>query len=103
MKRLLYSELATDDLKRILDYIARDKPIAARAFVDAIVGTCHLIAENPEMGMRREDLAPALRMFTHQGYGIYYRHLDTEVMIERVLHPSLDVRRQTFGDYGDEP
>jgi toxin ParE1/3/4 len=103
MKRLLYSEFATDDLKGILDYIARDKPIAARAFVDAIIGTCHLIAENPEMGMQREDLAPALRMFTHRGYGIYYRNLDTEVMIERVLHPSLDVRRQSFGDYGDEP
>jgi plasmid stabilization system protein ParE len=48
------------------------------------------------MGMRREDLAPALRMFTHQGYGIYYRNLDTEVTIERVLHPSLDVGRQSF-------
>jgi toxin ParE1/3/4 len=98
MKRLLYSDFATDDLKAILDYIARDKPIAARTFVDAIIETCHLIAANPEMGVRREDLAPELRMFTHRGYGIYYRNLDTEVMIERVLHPSLDVRRQSFGD-----
>ena len=67
MKRLLYSDFATDDLKGILDYIARDKPIAARTFVDAIIETCHQLAANPEMGMRREDLAPALRMFTHQG------------------------------------
>ena len=98
MKRLLYSEFATDDLKGILDYIARDKPIAARSFVEVIIETCHLIAENPEIGMSRDDLAPSLRMFTHRGYGIYYRNLDTEVMIERVLHPSLDVRRQTFGE-----
>ena len=97
MKRLLYSDFATDDLKAILDFIARDKPLAARSFIDAIIETCHLIAENPEMGMRREDLAPTLRMFTHRGYGIYYRNLDTEVLIERVLHPSLDVRRQSFG------
>ncbi len=48
--------------------------------------------------MRREDLAPALRLFTHRGYGIYYRNLDAEVMIERVLHPSLDVGRQSFGE-----
>lgn len=98
MKPLFYSDLATDDLKGILDYIARDKPEAARAFVDAIIERCHLLAENPELGMQREDLAPALRLFTHRGYGIYYRNLDTEVMIERVLHPSLDVRRQSFGD-----
>lgn len=97
MKRLLYSELATDDLKGILDYIALDKPIAARTFVDGIIATCRLIAENPEMGMRREDLAPALRLFTHRGYGIYYRNFDADVLIERVLHPSLDIGRQTFG------
>jgi toxin ParE1/3/4 len=98
MKRLLYSEFATDDLKGILEYIARDKPIAAIDFVDGIIETCRLIAKNPEMGMRREDLAPALRCFTHRGYGIYYRNLDTEVMIERVLQPSLDVGRQSFGN-----
>src|SRR5262245_31456692 len=97
MKRLLYSEFATGDLKGILDFIARDKPVAASIFIDAIFATCHKLAANPEMGMRREDLAPALRMFTHRGYGIYYRNLDAEVMIERVLHPSLDVRRQSFG------
>src|SRR5437868_3444532 len=96
MKRLLYSDFATDDLKGILDYIAHDKPIAVRGFVDAIIETCHQLAANPEMGMKREDLAPALRMFTHQGYDIYYRSLDTDVTIERVLHPSLDVRRQSF-------
>jgi len=97
MKRLRYSVLATDDLKIILDYIARDKPEAAQAFADAIIERCHLLAENPELGVRREDLAPSLRLFTHRGYGIYYRNLDADVMIERVLHPSLDVQRQSFG------
>lgn len=47
--------------------------------------------------MLREDLAPTLRLLTHRGYGIYYRNLDADVMIERVLHPSLDVLRQSFG------
>jgi len=97
MKRLLYSELASEDLKGILDYIARDKPNAPMGFVDALIERCHLIAENPDIGMRRDDLAPALRLFTHRGYGIYYRNLAHEVMIERVLHPSLDVSRQPFG------
>ena len=60
---LLYSQFATHDLNDILDYIARDNSTAARSFVDDIIETCHLIAENPQMGTRREDLAPALRMF----------------------------------------
>lgn len=67
MKRLSYSQLATDDLKAILDFIARDKPEAARAFIDAIIERCHFLAENPEIGMLREDLAPALRLLTHRG------------------------------------
>jgi plasmid stabilization system protein ParE len=46
MKRLFYSELAIADLKGILDYIAQDKPEAARAFVDAIIERCHLLAAN---------------------------------------------------------
>jgi toxin ParE1/3/4 len=96
MKRLLYSDVAADDLKGVLHYIARDKPIAARSFVDAIIATCNSIAQNPEMGTRRDDLAPSLRLFTHQGYGIYYRNLGDNVLIERVLHPALDVRRQSF-------
>jgi toxin ParE1/3/4 len=98
MKQLFYSELATADLKGILDYIATDKPEAARAFVDAIIEECHLLAANPELGTRREDLAPELRLLTHRGYGIYYRNLDAEVIVERVLHPSLDVGRQAFGE-----
>jgi toxin ParE1/3/4 len=69
MKRLFYFELATTDLKNILDYIARDKPEAARSFVDAIIERCHLLAANSELGMWREDLAPALRLSTHRGMG----------------------------------
>lgn len=93
----MISQADTDDLKAILEYIAREKPEAARAFIDAIIERCHLLAENPEIGMLREDLAPTLRLLTHRGYGIYYRNLDADVMIERVLHPSLDVLRQSFG------
>lgn len=93
----MISQADIDDLKAILDFIARDKPAAARAFIDAIIERCQLLAENPELGMLREDLAPALRLPTHRGYGIYDRNLDSDKQIERVLHPSLDVLRQSFG------
>lgn len=98
MKRLSYSQLALDDLKSILDFIARDKPEAAVSFVDSLIERCRFLAEHPELGMQREDLAPALRLVTHRGYGIYYRNLTEDVMIERVLHPALDVGRQSFGE-----
>jgi toxin ParE1/3/4 len=98
MKRLLSSKIAVNDLQGILDFIAKDDPVAARSFIDAVIATCHRLAQHPEMGMLREDVAPTLRVFWHQGYGVYYHNLDSELMIERVLHPSLDIRRQSFGD-----
>ncbi len=58
MKRLFYSDAAVVDPKSILDYIAQDKPRTARSFVDVLIEQCHLIAENSEMGMWRDKLAP---------------------------------------------
>jgi len=47
---------------------------------------------HPELGPRRDDLAPGLRVHFHQKYALYYRHTDREVIIVRVLHGSRDAR-----------
>ncbi len=100
MMRLTYSGRSFDDLEGILNFIARDKPVAAIAFTEKLIGTCELIAQNPEIGTRQENLAASLRLFSYRGYGIYYRHLDNkiriEIRIERFLHHSLDVGQQSF-------
>jgi plasmid stabilization system protein ParE len=43
---------------------------------------------HPELGPRRDDLAPGLRVHFHQKYALYYRHTDREV----VMHGSRDAR-----------
>jgi len=45
----------------------------------------------PGLGAPREELAPKLRVFPIGSYAIYYRPLDSEVRIERVLHAASDV------------
>lgn len=96
MSRLVFSLKSIDDLEGVLRYIARDKPIAAVRFVESIERQCVLLSDFPELGMLREDLAPGLRLFSFRRYGIYYRHLDDEVRIERVLHGALDVTKICF-------
>jgi toxin ParE1/3/4 len=96
MKPLFFSEASLEDLSSILEYIARDKPQAAIRFVDQLEKQCKLLSNFPELGSRREDLAPRLSLFTFRGYGIYFRNLDDRVRIERVLHPALDVQQQKF-------
>jgi toxin ParE1/3/4 len=83
-------------LEEILEFIARDKPGAAVRFVDRLQQQCESLAQFPELGMRRDDLASELRLFSFRGYGIYYRNLGDRVRIERVLHGALDVRSGRF-------
>ncbi len=96
MKRLIYSDRSFDDLESILDFIARDKPVAAIAFAEKLIGTCELIAKNPEIGAKQGKLGTSVRLFSYRGYGIYYRNLDDKIRIERFLHHSLDVGEQSF-------
>lgn len=96
MKPLAFSEKSLDDLQGILVFIARDKPAAALRFVERLEQQCESLAQFPEIGTRREDLALQLRLFSFRGYGIYYRELADEVRIERVLHASMDVTVKQF-------
>jgi toxin ParE1/3/4 len=96
MKSLVFSGKARDDLLQILRYISRDKPHAAVRFVDKLEEQCEFLGRYPESGTQREDLARDLRVFSHRGYGIYYRNLTDSVRIERVLPPGLDISRSVF-------
>lgn len=97
MKRLVFSEKSLDDLDGILHFIARDKPLAAIKFVDALKLQCMKLAETPHAGELREDLAPQLRVFSFRNYGIYFHAMDEGgIRIERVLHGAMDVSLENF-------
>jgi toxin ParE1/3/4 len=65
---------------------------AASAFVRKIQSRFAPLLVHPELGPRRDDLAPGLRVHFHQKYALYYRYTDSEVTIVRVLHGSRDAR-----------
>ena len=96
MSKLVFSAKAETDLLSILRYIGHDKPQAASRFIDQLEQQCEFLARFPESGMKRDDLAPAIRLFTFRGYGIYFRNLGDRVRIERVLPPGLDILQQSF-------
>jgi toxin ParE1/3/4 len=50
------------------------------------------LLSHPEMGPRRDQLAPGLRAHFFKDYAIYYRFTDTEVIIVRVLHGARDAK-----------
>lgn len=90
------SRLAEQDLLDIWTYIAKDKPEAADRFIDLLTEKCEILGGAPEMGRRRDELAPALRSFPVGRYIIFYRIADRGVEVVRILSAYRDLG-QFFG------
>ena len=54
--------------------------------MDRIEHAISLLSEHPEMGPRRDDLRPGLRMLTVRPYLAFYRIGEGGIEIVRVLH-----------------
>lgn len=74
------SSRAEIDLFEIWSYIAKDDPLAADRQLDRIDAACDMLAENPQGGPRREDLARGLRFYPVGNYLIFYASAKTELL-----------------------
>ncbi len=57
-----FREQAISDLERLYDHIAQDDPGRARTFVGRIRDRCIRLADFPNVGRRRDDIRPNLRL-----------------------------------------
>ena len=99
--KLRVSHLAEADLGEIWLYVASDSSIAADQVLDRFQQHFALLAENPEFGELREELAKNLRQSTVGSYVVLYRLRDDVCEIVRVIHGARDLpkeyRRRLFG------
>ena len=79
------------DLLQIVDTIGDDNPASAE-LVAAIESRCRSVAEFPESGRSREDLAPGLRSVVVDPYLIFYLSAPDHIQIVRILHGRRDIR-----------
>ncbi len=82
---------ATQDLEEIHDFIVEDSTSAALKLLDLFEEKFQMIAQSPEMGRKREELALALRSFPAGRYVIFYRCGQNRIEVIRVLHGSRDI------------
>ncbi len=93
MPRVVYAPEAENDLIEIADHIARDKPQAARRWLDTIRETCDTLATQPEAGeLRRGFGIPGCRSFTVGNYVIFYRPAGDQIEVARIVHGSRDMK-----------
>ena len=93
MPRVDYAQDADDDLVGIAELIARDKPEAARRWVQKIREACSTLATQPEMGELRKGFGvPGCRSFSVGNYVIFFKAVDDGIEVARIVHGSRDMQ-----------
>ncbi|MFN3192902.1 MAG: type II toxin-antitoxin system RelE/ParE family toxin [Aureliella sp.] len=91
--KVIYAPEADDDIIGIVEFIARDKPEAARNWMRKIRETCDIIATQPNMGEERRGFGvPGCRSFSFGSYVIFFRAIENGIEVARVIHGSRDMR-----------
>jgi toxin ParE1/3/4 len=91
MPEIIKLPRATADLVEIWDYIADDSETQADAFIDTVEGKLRLLAEKPNLGRRRYELAENMRSFPLGRYVIFYVVMPSGIQVVRVLHGARDL------------
>jgi toxin ParE1/3/4 len=85
MARVLRSPRAEEDLQEIWLYIAADNVDAADRVLDDVGSKLSYLAEHPQMGASRPDIAPELRLLPVGNYLVLYRFRDDTVEVVRIV------------------
>lgn len=89
--------IAQEDVDQALMYIAADAPMAADRLLDEILAALNQASRFPFSGDEivvgsKQRSRMYLRLYVHP-YNIYYRIIDEKIVVMRVLHERMDIRR----------
>jgi toxin ParE1/3/4 len=90
--------MASSELEDILTYTANEWGSAQEAIMsDRISHAIDLIALNPHIGERRNELLPGMRGFPVEPYLVFYFPDAEQIEILRIVHARTDISRLRFG------
>jgi len=87
------STKAEADLETILDDLDQNDPAVAARYALAFKQKADALAQFPEMGRARPEIAPDLRSTLVRPYVLFYQIAGDEVHIVRILHGKQDLKR----------
>ena len=95
MAELRLSRRAASDLAEIADYTIAEFGIdQARRYRDQLDACIRSLLANPQLGRSAKEVAPGLRRIRQQAHVVFYRAMEDQLFIVRVLHHSMDFERQ---------
>jgi toxin ParE1/3/4 len=91
MNRYKLSRQAEQDLEDIWVYLADQDDIHADKQIAQILNRLPMLAQYPDMGKSRHDLAPSLRSFPSKPYVVFYAKSQDGIEIMRIIHQSRNI------------
>ncbi|MEI6871280.1 MAG: type II toxin-antitoxin system RelE/ParE family toxin [Verrucomicrobiota bacterium] len=104
MAQLIWTEPALSDLDAIADYIAIDKPDAAKAFVQRVFSHIEQLEEHPESGSVVRELPNyPYRQIVEPPCRIFYRFDGTRVFVLHVMRGEMRLRKLGLRHFPENP
>ena len=91
MLELEISIAAENDLLETWLYIAEDQPINADRYLDKLQQKAQKLAEFPDLGRDRPELAEGLKSFPVDRYNLYDTVTEAKLILVRVLPGDRDI------------
>jgi toxin ParE1/3/4 len=89
---LTFTNNARNDLRQIVTAISRDNPNRAISFVDELEQRCKALIKAPlAYAILPRYFDKGIRRIVHGNYLIFYRVVDDEIIVLRMLHSAMDV------------
>ena len=104
MAQLIWTEPALSDLDAIADYIALDKPDAAKAFVQRVFSHIAQLQEHSQSGsVVRELPSSAYRQIVEPPCRIFYRFDGARIFILHVMRGEMRLKKQRLRRSPENP
>ncbi|MDP2223735.1 type II toxin-antitoxin system RelE/ParE family toxin [Nitrosomonas sp.] len=85
---------AVTDLSEIADFTIQTFGVEqARFYRDGLNNCFEILAENPQLGRSAAELASNLKRFEYQSHIVFYISKDASILIVRILHQRMDLKR----------
>ena len=102
MNRIVFTELAEDDLIDIWVNIAVGNEAAADRLVNEIHALACKLVEFPKLGRAADHLRAGARLFVHCDYLVVYRPMESGIAVLRVTHGARDLGMMGFPNAPEE-
>ncbi len=94
MSDFIFTDKAEADLANIIDFtLERWGTEKAYKYIDGLEEIAQMLADNPDIGIKRENLIKGLLCFPYESHFLYYHKQEGSVVIIRVLHQNMEPER----------